>query len=62
MWYFRKAPLEQPLAGPAMVLFLFFSSNTSHALILPSWSMAALASLLYDKLWERKSCGPTAEL
>jgi hypothetical protein len=35
--------------GPGMVLFLFFSSAASQAFMVPSWSMAALASTLYDK-------------
>jgi hypothetical protein len=39
-------------------LFLFFCSAASHAFMVPSWSMAALASSLYDKFWERirRSC------
>jgi hypothetical protein len=49
MRYFEGAPLELSSEGPNMVLFLFFSLATSHAFMVPSWSMEALASSLYDK-------------
>jgi hypothetical protein len=51
MWYFGGAPLELPLpVNPDIILFLFFSSASAMAFIILSWSMAALANLLYDKL------------
>jgi hypothetical protein len=51
MWYFGGAPLELPLpADPGIILFLFFSSASAMTFIILSWSMAALANLLYDKL------------
>jgi hypothetical protein len=51
MLYFGGAPLELPLpADPGMILFLFFSSASAKAFIILSWSMAALANSLYDKL------------
>jgi hypothetical protein len=53
MRYFRGAALELPLEGPDTALFLFFSSAASQAFMVPSWSMAALASSLYDRIWER---------
>jgi hypothetical protein len=53
MQYFRGAILELPLEGPDTALFLFFSSAASQAFMVPSWSMAALSSLLYDRFWER---------
>jgi hypothetical protein len=58
MRYFRGALLEQPPVDPGTVLFPFFSSDASQALIAPSRSMAALANLLYDKFRERikRSC------
>jgi hypothetical protein len=56
MWYFRGAPLELPPAGPDAALF--FSSTASLAFMVPSSSIAALASSLYDRFWERirRSC------
>jgi hypothetical protein len=51
MRYFRGAPLELPLpTDPGIILFLFFSSSSATAFIILSWSMAALANSLYDKL------------
>jgi hypothetical protein len=52
MQYFRGAPpLELPLpADPGIILFLFFSSASATAFIILSWSVAALANSLYDKL------------
>jgi hypothetical protein len=52
------APLELPSEGPDTALFRFFSSAASQAFMVPSWSMAALASLLYDRFYERirRSC------
>jgi hypothetical protein len=49
MRYFRGTPLELPPEDPGMVHFLFFSSVASQAFMVPSWSMVALASSLYDK-------------
>jgi hypothetical protein len=51
MRYFREAPLELPPEVPdiALFLFLFFSSIASQAFMVPSWSIAALASSLYDR-------------
>jgi hypothetical protein len=49
MWYFEGPPLELPPEDPGMVLFLFFSSEASQALMVFSWSMAALASSLKDR-------------
>jgi hypothetical protein len=49
MRYFEGALLELPPDGPGMVLFLLFSSAASQAFMVPSWSMEALASSLYDK-------------
>jgi hypothetical protein len=49
MQYFGGAPLELPLEGPGMVLFLFFSSAASQAFMVPFWLMAAHDSSLYDK-------------
>jgi hypothetical protein len=46
---FQGAPLELPPEGPDTALFLFFSSAASHAFMVPSWSIAALASSLYDR-------------
>jgi hypothetical protein len=43
------APLELPPEGPDTALFLFFSPVASQAFMVPSWSMASLASSLYDK-------------
>jgi hypothetical protein len=49
--YFGGALLELPLpADPGINLFLFFSSTSATAFIILSWSMAALANSLYDKL------------
>jgi hypothetical protein len=58
MRYFEGASLELPPEDPDTALFLFFSSTASQAFMVPSWSMAALASLLYDRFWERirQSC------
>jgi hypothetical protein len=53
MRYFRGAALELPLEGLDTALFLFFFSAASQAFMVPSWSMAALASSLYDRIWER---------
>jgi hypothetical protein len=39
--------------GPDAALFFFFSSAASQAFMVPSWSIAALASSLYDRFWER---------
>jgi hypothetical protein len=51
MRYLGGAPLELPLpVDPGIILFLFFSSALATAFIILSWSMAALANLLYDKL------------
>jgi hypothetical protein len=49
----RGALLELPPEGPDTALFLFFSSGTSQAFMVTSWSMVALASSLYDKFCER---------
>jgi hypothetical protein len=51
-------PLELPPEGPDTALFLFFSSAASQAFMVPSWSIAALASSLYDRFSERirRSC------
>jgi hypothetical protein len=59
MWYFGGAPLELPPEDLGMVHF--FSSAASHALIVPSSLVFALARLLYDS-WERESDGLAAEL
>jgi hypothetical protein len=58
MWYFGGALLEPPPEGPDTVIFLFFSSAASQAFVVPSWSIAALASSLHDRFWERirRSC------
>jgi hypothetical protein len=59
MRYFGGAPLELPLlADPGIIIFLFFSSASATAFIILSWSMAALANSLYDKLERctRHSC------
>jgi hypothetical protein len=53
MRYFGGALLELPPEGPDIVLFLFFPSAASQAFMVPSWSIAALASSLYDMFWER---------
>jgi hypothetical protein len=45
MRYFGGAPLELPPEGPDTALF--FSSATSQAFMVPSWSIVALASSLY---------------
>jgi hypothetical protein len=51
MRYFGGAPLELPLpADPGIILFLFFSSASATTFIILSWSMAALANSLYNKL------------
>jgi hypothetical protein len=43
--------LELPLpVDPGIILFLFFSSASAMAFIILSWSMAAMANSLYDKL------------
>jgi hypothetical protein len=36
MWYFGGALVELPPVGPDMVLYLFFSSATSQAFMVPS--------------------------
>jgi hypothetical protein len=46
MRYFGGAHLELPPEGPGMALFLFFCLTASQAFMVPSWSMAALATLL----------------
>jgi hypothetical protein len=59
MRYFGGAPLELPLpVDLGIILFLFFSSAPATAFIILSWSMAALANSLYDKLERctRRSC------
>jgi hypothetical protein len=53
MQYFRGAPLELPPEGPDTALFLFFSLAASQTFMVPTWSMAALASSLYDRFWDR---------
>jgi hypothetical protein len=53
MRYFGGVLLELLPEGPDMALFLFFSSVASQAFKVPSWSMAALASSLYDRFYER---------
>jgi hypothetical protein len=51
MWYFGRAPLELSLpVDLGIILFLFFSSASATAFIILSWSMAALANSLYNKL------------
>jgi hypothetical protein len=51
MRYLGGALLELPLpADLGIILFLFFSSASSMAFIILSWSMAALTNSLYDKL------------
>jgi hypothetical protein len=42
----QGAPLELPSDDPGISLFLFLSSATSQALIVLSWSIAAVASSL----------------
>jgi hypothetical protein len=57
MQYFRGAPLELPLpADPGIIFFLFFSLATATAFIILSWSVAALANSLYDKLERCTRC------
>jgi hypothetical protein len=57
MRYFGGAPLELPLpADLGIILFLFFSSASATAFIIISWSMAALANSLYDKLERCTRC------
>jgi hypothetical protein len=58
MRYFGEALLEPPPEDPDTTFFLFFSSTASQAFMVPSWSMATLASSLYDRFWERirRSC------
>jgi hypothetical protein len=57
MRYFRGAPLELPLpADSGIILFLFFSSASATAFIILSWSMAAVANSLYDKLVRCTKC------
>jgi hypothetical protein len=53
MRYFGGAPLELPPEGLDTALFLFFSSAASQAFMVLSWSIAALASSLYHRFWER---------
>jgi hypothetical protein len=49
MRYFRGAPLELPLlADPGIILFFLLASAMDFIIL--SWSMAALANSLYDKL------------
>jgi hypothetical protein len=51
MRYLGGALLELPLpVDPGIILFLFFSSASAMAFIILSWSMAAMANSLYDKL------------
>jgi hypothetical protein len=51
MRYLGGAPLELLLSVDlGIILFLFFSSASATAFIILSWSMAALANSLYDKL------------
>jgi hypothetical protein len=51
MWYLGGAPQEPALTEDlGIILFLFFSSTSAMAFINLSWSMAALANSLYDKL------------
>jgi hypothetical protein len=59
MQYLGGAPLELPLpVDPGIIVFLLFSSASATAFIILSWSMAALANSLYDKLERctRRSC------
>jgi ABC-type molybdate transport system permease subunit len=57
MQYLGGAPLELPLpVDPGIILFLFFSSASAMAFIILSWSMAALAYSLYDKLVSCTRC------
>jgi hypothetical protein len=59
MRYFGGALLELPLpTDPGIIFFLFFSSAATTAFIILSWSVAALANSLYDKLERctRRSC------
>jgi hypothetical protein len=59
MRYFGGVPLELPLSVDlGIILFLFLSSASAIAFIILSWSMAALANTLYDKLERctRRSC------
>jgi hypothetical protein len=59
MRYLGGAPLELPLpADLESILFLLFSSASTMAFIILSWTMAALANSLYDKLegCTRRSC------
>jgi hypothetical protein len=59
MWYFGGAPLELPLpVDPSIFFFFFFSSASATTFIILSWSEAALANSLYDKLERctRRSC------
>jgi hypothetical protein len=51
MQYFGGAPLELLLPEDlGIIFFLFFSMASATAFIILSWSMAALANSLYDKL------------
>jgi hypothetical protein len=51
MRYLGGAPLEPPLTEDlGIIVFHFFSSASAMAFINLSWSMAALANSLYDKL------------
>jgi hypothetical protein len=43
------APLELPPVSPGTALILFFSSGASQAFMVPSWSITALTSSLYDR-------------
>jgi hypothetical protein len=58
MQYFKGGPPDQPPKDPGMVLFLFFSSDSTHAFMVPSWSMAVLANSLKVRLGDRfrQSC------
>jgi hypothetical protein len=49
MRYFRRSTARTASGGSWHGRFLFFSSATSQAFMVPSWSMAALASSLYGK-------------
>jgi hypothetical protein len=57
MRYFGGALLELPLSVDlGIILFFFFSSASATAFIILSWSIAALANLLYDKLERCTRC------
>jgi hypothetical protein len=57
MRYLGGALLELPLpVDPGIILFLFFLSALTTAFIILSWSMATLASSLYDRLVNYTRC------